>query len=110
MSGASVKSHLLYALSVLYQGRLVLDFVSGRPCLDLVARSLQLLDFPLEVVLKLVLLRCILGGVDLLVDAIELFDAFVDLLEGLVDFLLRLSRRHVGAWEVVVIERAKEYG
>ena len=96
MTGASGKSNLLYALPVFHQGTLVLDFVPGRPCLDLVARSLQLLDFSLEVVLKLVLLRCVLGGVDLLVYPIELFDAFVNLLEGLIDFLLRLSRCHDG--------------
>ena len=86
--------YLLYLLPLLQQWRFVFDFISSRPCLDLVTKSLKLLDFPFEVVLQLVLLSSIGGGVNFLVDAVELLYAFGDLLEGLVDLLLCFPGSH----------------
>ena len=83
--------YFLYPLALFQQRGFVFDLVSRGPGLYLISGSLQFLDLFFEVIFQFVLLRGILGGVDLLVDALECLDAFVDLLEGFVDLLLRLS-------------------
>jgi hypothetical protein len=58
-------AYLFNELSVVHEGALVLDVVGGDPCLDLVAKPLQLLDLLLEVGLILFLLVYIRRGLDL---------------------------------------------
>lgn len=58
-------AYLFDELSVVHEGALVLDVVGGDPCLDLVAKPLQLLDLLLEVGLVLLLLVYIRRGFDL---------------------------------------------
>lgn len=80
---------------MLQQRRLVLDVVACCPCLDLIAESLELLDFALEVVLQLLFLGDVVGLLNLFVDGLEFGDAFRHLLEALVDFLLEFACRHL---------------
>ena len=82
------------AFALLQKSRLVLDLIAGSPGLYLVSRSLEFLDLFFQVVFQLVLLGGILRRVDLLVNAFECEDAFVDLFERFVDLLLRFSRGH----------------
>ena len=84
----------LNQLPVVQQRLLVLDVARGSPCLDLVSRPLQLLDFLLQRILQLLLLRLIGRDLNLLVNALEGRDAFGDLLEALVDLLLELALCH----------------
>jgi hypothetical protein len=79
---------------ILQQRPLILDIITSRPCLDLVSKPLQLLDLTLEVIFLLLLLGSICGLFDLLVDRLEFCNAFGDLLEAFIDFLLELPLRH----------------
>lgn len=85
---------------LLEQRRFVFDLISSRPRFDLISESLKLLDFAFEVLLKLVALRSIRGVLDLFVYALKCRNAFGDLLKGLIDLLLRLSRCHGGCSHV----------
>ncbi len=55
---------------------------------------MQLLNLTLEIIFLLLFLSSIRGLLDLLVDRLELRNAFGDFLEALIDFLLELSLRH----------------
>lgn len=55
-------------LPLLHEWPLVLNIIAGGPCLDLIAKPLQLLDLSLKVVLELLLLRGICRLFYLLVD------------------------------------------
>lgn len=87
-------AHCFYGSPLLQQWALVLDFVPGSPGLDLVSESLQFLDLSFKIVLKLVSLGGIAGAPNLLIYAFEGLYALSDLLEGLVNFLLRFSGSH----------------
>ena len=64
---------------------------------------LKLLDFSLELVLQLLLLRLILAVDDLVVNILKLFSAFGDLLEGLLHLLLKLACRHGCCAEALIV-------
>ena len=81
-------------LPLLYQRLLVLDLISGSPCLDLVSVPLELLNFSLEVILKLLLQGSIRRLLYLIEYAFECLYAFGHFLEGLVNILLKLSGGH----------------
>src|SRR4051812_26928268 len=87
-------AYFFYLLPFLQQRPLVFHLVPSGPCLDLIAKSLELLDLSLQIVFELVFLCSVCRRVDFLVDAIEGLYPLRDLFEGFVDFLLSLPRSH----------------
>lgn len=87
-------AHCFYGSPLFQQWAFVLDLISGSPCLDLISKPLQFLDLSFKIVFKLVSLGSIAGASDLLIYPFKGLYALTDLLEGLVNFLLRFSGSH----------------
>ena len=85
---------ILNKLPMLHERFLVLYFISRSPGFNLVSMPLELLNLPLEVVFKLLLLGSIGGLLYLVEDPFECLYTFSDLFESLVNILLKFSLRH----------------
>lgn len=79
-------THRLDQLAVFDQCRLVLDVIARIPSFDLIAHSLKFLDLCFEVKFQFLLLRLVRRSLHLVVYALEVLNAFADLLQRSVDF------------------------